>query len=265
MDKVKLDSQTQQELDDLMQKGYKLSMSGDAEGAASVWIELWKKALDTMETYNLESVEELDKSFHGMQCFFNWASDFDLELENVGRKNSDFLQYRIDFCREYVARSEDACEGNILNMKRAIAESYFELGQADEGENLFKEYLQQYPTWGWGWIGWSDQYWLFAKEDNKNSEKAIEILKQALEVDGLEDRFDVLDRLSDIYTELGMLEEAGVVGQQIIDGMREKNAQRSKVSLPPIQKAVPVNRTKIGRNEPCPCGRGLKYKKCCGK
>ena len=24
-------------------------------------------------------------------------------------------------------------------------------------------------------------------------------------------------------------------------------------------------RKKIGRNEPCPCGRGLKYKKCCSK
>ena len=22
---------------------------------------------------------------------------------------------------------------------------------------------------------------------------------------------------------------------------------------------------KIGRNEPCPCGSGLKHKKCCGK
>ncbi|WP_410061274.1 SEC-C metal-binding domain-containing protein [Alistipes putredinis] len=22
---------------------------------------------------------------------------------------------------------------------------------------------------------------------------------------------------------------------------------------------------KIGRNEPCPCGSGLKYKRCCGK
>jgi len=23
--------------------------------------------------------------------------------------------------------------------------------------------------------------------------------------------------------------------------------------------------TKIGRNDPCPCGSGKKYKKCCGK
>ena len=26
-----------------------------------------------------------------------------------------------------------------------------------------------------------------------------------------------------------------------------------------------VKEKKIGRNEPCPCGSGLKYKKCCGK
>lgn len=27
----------------------------------------------------------------------------------------------------------------------------------------------------------------------------------------------------------------------------------------------PIISTKIGRNEPCPCGSGSKYKKCCGK
>ena len=26
-----------------------------------------------------------------------------------------------------------------------------------------------------------------------------------------------------------------------------------------------VAEKKIGRNEPCPCGSGMKYKKCCGK
>ena len=31
--------------------------------------------------------------------------------------------------------------------------------------------------------------------------------------------------------------------------------------LKPIVKDEP----KVGRNEPCPCGSGLKYKKCCGK
>jgi preprotein translocase subunit SecA len=26
----------------------------------------------------------------------------------------------------------------------------------------------------------------------------------------------------------------------------------------------PVKSSKVGRNDPCPCGSGLKYKKCCG-
>jgi hypothetical protein len=31
----------------------------------------------------------------------------------------------------------------------------------------------------------------------------------------------------------------------------------------PAQRQLPVRSTKIGRNEPCPCGSGKKYKKCC--
>ena len=30
-------------------------------------------------------------------------------------------------------------------------------------------------------------------------------------------------------------------------------------------KSQPLSVTKIGRNDPCPCGSGKKYKKCCGK
>ena len=26
-----------------------------------------------------------------------------------------------------------------------------------------------------------------------------------------------------------------------------------------------VNENKVGRNDPCPCGSGKKYKQCCGK
>lgn len=34
---------------------------------------------------------------------------------------------------------------------------------------------------------------------------------------------------------------------------------------PEFKGARIVGREKLGRNEPCPCGSGLKYKKCCGK
>ena len=35
--------------------------------------------------------------------------------------------------------------------------------------------------------------------------------------------------------------------------------------MPPISQTYVRNAPKIGRNDPCPCGSGKKYKKCCGK
>ena len=34
-------------------------------------------------------------------------------------------------------------------------------------------------------------------------------------------------------------------------------------SIPAVQKVEPMRSQKIGRNQPCPCGSGKKYKKCC--
>jgi len=54
------------------------------------------------------------------------------------------------------------------------------------------------------------------------------------------------------------------------------NRQESATSKPPLSpatfisatassnNAAPIHREKIGRNRPCPCGSGKKYKKCCG-
>ena len=218
-----------------------------------------------MEKLHIDYVDEFDQAFDGEQSIENWAVDFDLELENAMKDSKEFAQMRIDFCTQYISKSKNHEDHNILEMRRAIAESYFELGKYDEGEKLFKEYTEQYPELGWYWIGWSDQYGQFAHECNKNYEKAIGILKQALEFEGLQDRFYVLERLDDLYTELGMYQEATEVKQKILDQMKTKNASRSKVTLPPMIKSVPVTSVKIGRNEPCPCGSGQKYKKCCGK
>lgn len=40
--------------------------------------------------------------------------------------------------------------------------------------------------------------------------------------------------------------------------------QRDKISFE-YREANTVHSEKIGRNDPCPCGSGKKYKKCCGK
>ncbi|MDB3958414.1 SEC-C metal-binding domain-containing protein, partial [Opitutales bacterium] len=38
----------------------------------------------------------------------------------------------------------------------------------------------------------------------------------------------------------------------------------SAPSAPPVATPVVRDAPKVGRNDPCPCGSGKKYKKCCG-
>jgi Predicted metal-binding protein related to the C-terminal domain of SecA len=57
--------------------------------------------------------------------------------------------------------------------------------------------------------------------------------------------------------------------RQMIQDERDEFRKRSaeyKQRTESTNKAKPVvNPDKIGRNDPCPCGSGIKYKKCCGK
>ena len=41
--------------------------------------------------------------------------------------------------------------------------------------------------------------------------------------------------------------------------------RREEITKDYKQSKIVVKPKKVGRNEPCPCGSGLKYKKCCGK
>ncbi len=45
----------------------------------------------------------------------------------------------------------------------------------------------------------------------------------------------------------------------------EKAEQEKKKKKPFVQQTVINAEKKVGRNDPCPCGSGLKYKNCCGK
>ncbi len=45
------------------------------------------------------------------------------------------------------------------------------------------------------------------------------------------------------------------------NGEADENGSEVKLELAPVRREMP----KVGRNEPCPCGSGKKYKNCCGR
>jgi preprotein translocase subunit SecA len=45
------------------------------------------------------------------------------------------------------------------------------------------------------------------------------------------------------------------------NGEMGDNGEDVKLELAPVRREMP----KVGRNEPCPCGSGKKFKNCCGR
>ena len=73
-----------------------------------------------------------------------------------------------------------------------------------------------------------------------------------------------------LSTFLAWLEDSGRLGEgrslglfigALGSGYRERCSPRGGLRVPPIVKKT----ADIGRNDPCPCGSGRKYKKCCEK
>ncbi|WP_280771796.1 SEC-C metal-binding domain-containing protein [Salipaludibacillus daqingensis] len=256
-------------IDAQMQKGYKLKANGREEEVVDVWLALWEDIKAAMKDQSIPYIEELEELFQGNEMIFNWAQDVEMFFGSAAVKYNQLYQKRLDFLSEFIVRMKKKHSHNALVMKRVIAESYFLIGEEEEGERLFKKYTKMYPTSGFGWINWSDMYFIFAREKNMDKDKAIRILKQGLQIDNVNDRDVFYERLIGIYEECNMIDEKAEAEEKFRE---ETEKQRpSFVQPPPSTKPFikPAKKTeskpqKVGRNDPCPCGSGKKFKKCCG-
>ena len=72
---------------------------------------------------------------------------------------------------------------------------------------------------------------------------------------------------------ISLLSKVKVQAQEDVDAVERKRAEQAAKATKTNEDKQPSgsvkvgNRTepKVGRNEPCPCGSGKKYKQCCGK
>ena len=66
-------------------------------------------------------------------------------------------------------------------------------------------------------------------------------------------------RASSLQEAEQMLTKANAKGQKVILDLSDIDPEE----LTRILKPIYAEKTKLGRNDSCPCGSGLKYKKCC--
>jgi len=279
-------------LDDRMQAGYDLLESGQAVAACRMWLEAWTDVLRLLDQAGMRSIAEFDRRFRGTQSLFNWIQELEGELWNAGLEDRYFLTVRIAVCEEGLRRF--AADDQLLteNWRRALAESYYELGETDRAEALYRDWLTTDPRWGWGWIGWSDCY-RFTRTELKDLNRSEQRLREGLAIPDVRDRPDLAERLADLYDEQGRSKEATECRRQAarrapamqttLNVMSGGTVLRRKTTITFGGEGVPlselanvdtspqtssseghISTPKVGRNAPCPCGSGKKFKRCCG-
>ena len=185
------------ELDVLMEKGYSLLDKNKPVGACDVWLELWEKLKIRLKP-EFKNVKEAETIFSGGEIVYNWCQDLEAELGNAAIDDASFYQRRIEYCNDFCSIFPESDSLLIHNMKRAIAESHFALGDVSEGDECFKALIEEYPTNIWGYIGWGDMYFWSMKKDTKpDYEKAERIYKMAIGME-LEGESDLIDRLKEL-------------------------------------------------------------------
>jgi tetratricopeptide (TPR) repeat protein len=279
-------------LNDKIEAGYELQGQEQATAACRVWLEAWRDVLGLLDKGGLSSIRAFDERFRGSQSLFNWIQDLEGELWNAGLEDRQFLTARIALCEEGLRRFRSDDDVMTENRRRALAESYYELGETEKAEGLYREWLDADPRWGWGWIGWSDCY-RFTRTERRDWNGCEQILREGFAIAGVRDRADIADRLADACEEQGRSEEAKELRREAqrsaatvetsvnVSSVGKVLRQKTKINfggegLPLSELSnvaamlrgtpppAPVTSHKIGRNEPCRCGSGKKFKKCCG-
>jgi preprotein translocase subunit SecA len=102
--------------------------------------------------------------------------------------------------------------------------------------------------------------------------RAEEILRRGSAVTGVREAEHIAGRLADICGRTGRPDEAREFRQQAEEDRRRAGRRVTRATAwaaptvsagqPRAAKQYPAGKT--GRNQPCPCGSGKKFKKCCG-
>ena len=198
---------------------------------------LWNELKTYLE--NQPSLLELGKLF-GYQYHLS---------DKLNQLSLSFLQERkykesIAFHQEFITYFKD--DKYLCPFYKNLALSYFY--QAND-ISYFKELLNRYP-YDYDLL---DAYFTCLFKQNKYEELKVEIQKQLpLSIEYNIETKNIIRHVVELFKDMNE-EELALQYAQI---ERKQND---------FGKKKPTKVIKVGRNDPCPCGSGKKYKKCCGK
>ena len=165
------------EVDDILVAGSTKFLRNDSIAACDLWLEAWEKIKQIMDTESLIDINDVDDLYNWCELMGNFVQDLEHELYNAGIDEPLYYSKKIIFCQEVLKRTKD--ENLIKEMRRAIAETRFSLGEQEEASKDFESIIQDFPNWSWSYLDWANCHVILTKPPNYD--KAIPLLERALE------------------------------------------------------------------------------------
>lgn len=193
------------EIHELLDVEDKRQRAGDPVGAATTGLEAWRYLRELMALLQAKGVDEL----FGVTIYDlpYWASCLSDDLRAAAREDERFVQKHLDYCESYVLMHEGLSDQELHdlgNIRNDLAGLYCTRGETEKVHALYEKWLRAEPDWGFGWIGWADQFsfglWEAALKIRDLS-KAEKILRRGLAVEDVSDRDVLAQRLEGVREE----------------------------------------------------------------
>lgn len=225
----------------LINKGYDKFNNSQTHQALDAWNEAYVILKDELKNEKI-SFLQLGNKFGFQPNISNW-------LKNINHAYIQNEQYdqAISYCQDIMQTFKD--DKYLNDFRISIGHVLFLKNDLEQAYEYFESLLKKYPND----IDIIYNYLTCLKENHKEHAKDI-ILKYvplSLEYNSQSEQLFKLSR--DILNDLNEAELAKKYNN--VNKVQNDFGKRK-----PVTKKV-----KVGRNDPCPCGSGKKYKKCCGK
>lgn len=175
---------------------------------------------------------------------------FQMGLLQYDQQNYDQAEQHYREALETFRQSEDK-EGEA-NLLANLGTLHFQIRQLDQARDEFNRALSllrkmDHPL---GMAGVLSNL-SFLHEEAQRFDEAYDCLKEARQ----------------IYNQLRMSPEETLIVERLeaLEQKAERSLSRLRAELFPGTTDATPKTTKVKRNQPCPCGSGKKYKKCCGR
>ena len=248
------------EWDGLVQSGYEAQEKGKGAELLDCWWKAWElfqKILAQEE--RKRGISELMEEQDFRYPVDAWLQDMEMELGNLGEHEK-----RTAFCRT-VLNQMDWSLDDSSNFRSAIGEELYAAGKTEEGKVWFENWLKADPDCVNGWLAYC-----WCVQEQEEAEAAYSLIRNRVIGKPCTWENEMLFMRAKLLAEhLEQKEDCRYLEQQMEScrkAMERADAYNDMYDdfRPPVQEPVKKEK-KIYPNDPCPCGSGKKYKKCCGR